>query len=96
MRKEHPIKAARLVARLLEVATATDPRREARPDRIGEADEPIHLFPADPYGVFYAVERLAGEGWRVEALLFGNVVGRYDAEWQEAKRRLAAARGRSR
>ncbi len=96
VRKESPIKAVRLLARLLEVATADDPRREARPDGIGEGDEPVYLFDADPYGVFYAVERSAGqEVWRVEALLFGNIVGRYDDEWKEARRRLGATRRRN-
>ena len=92
VRKGNSIKAARLLGRLLEVATTADPLREAWPDRCGGDDDPLHLFDVDPYGVFYAVGRSeGGDVWRVEALLFGNIVGRYDDEWREAARRLRKA-----
>jgi hypothetical protein len=58
-----PTKAARLVAKLVDVALSEEPRWTAALDRYDVVDgEQVYLFTRDPYGVFTSSMRsMAGE-----------------------------------
>jgi hypothetical protein len=88
-----PTKAARLVAKLVDVALSEEPRWTAALDRYDVVDgEQVYLFTRDPYGVFYVIDAVDGRGGSdsgcVVALLFGNLVGYHGREWDLVRTRL--------
>jgi hypothetical protein len=90
VQRKSPTKAARLLAKLVDVAAAPEPRWTAALDRYDAVDgEPVYLFTRDPYGVFYVVDDEADSGHTaVVALLFANVVGHHGREWRLVEERL--------
>ncbi len=83
-------KAARLLAKLVNVALAPEPGWAAALDRYDVVDgQQVYLFTRDPYGVFYIVndERDADRPG-VVALLFDDVVGSHRRQWRLVEQRL--------
>ena len=90
VQRTSPTKAARLLAKLVDVALAPNPRWTAALDRYDAVDgKPVYFFTRDPYGVFYAVDEGSPSGHvAVAALLFGDVVGDHSREWLLVEERL--------
>lgn len=95
VQRRSPTKAARLLAKLIEVALAANPRWAAALDRYDVVDgQLVDLFTRDPYGVFYIVaDALQSGPAPVVALLFGNVVGQHGRQWRLVESRLRSLGG---
>ncbi len=96
IQRRSPTKAARLLAKLVDVALAPEPHWTAALDRydvVGGTQ--VYLFTRDPYGVFYLLDdKLESGHAAVVALLFGNVVGHHGREWRLVEQRLRNLHGR--
>jgi hypothetical protein len=90
IQRTSPTKAARLLAKLIDVALAASPRWAAALDRYDIVDgQLVYLFTRDPYGVFYIMDDALQSGPApVVALLFGNVVGQHGRQWRLVESRL--------
>jgi hypothetical protein len=85
-----PPKAARLLAKLVNVALAPEPRWAAALDRYDVVDDQqVYLFTRDPYGVFYIVnDERDADRTGVVALLFEDLVGNHRRQWRLVEQRL--------
>lgn len=88
-----PTRAARLVAKLLDVALADEPHWTAGPDRYDTVDgEQVYLFTCAAYGVFDVIVPGGASRWGVVALRFGNVLGYHGDDWALVQMRLRRLR----
>lgn len=94
VQRRSPTKAARLLAKLVDVALASEPRWTAALDRYDVVDgEQVYMFTRDPFGVFYVVDDdPESPSRRVVALLFGDIVGHHGREWRLVEERLRKLR----